>query len=60
MSDTQQTGRVIRSLPGPRVVVLLTGGTREVTASAAGLSPRPGSRVLILNPGRGWVVVAWQ
>lgn len=58
MSTAQQTGQVIRSLPGRRVVVQV--GAQQITAQASGAAPRPGTRALIANPGQGWVVLSWQ
>ena len=53
----EQVGRVVRVLPGGRVVVRVRG--REVTASCPGISPRPGAEALVANPGQGWWVVSW-
>lgn len=58
MNAEQKTGRVIRSLPGKRVVVRADG--EEITARASGLAPRRGADVLIVNPGNGWVVASWH
>ncbi|GGI75448.1 hypothetical protein [Deinococcus wulumuqiensis] len=58
MNTEQRTGRVLRSLPDKRVVVLADG--KEITARASGLAPRRGADVLIVNPGNGWVVASWH
>ena len=58
MADSQQVGRVIRTLPGQRVVVQLF--REQVTATSPGMIPRPGAEALVTNPGSGWVVLSWQ
>ena len=58
MNAEQKTGRVLRSLPDKRVVVLVDG--EQLTARASGLPPRRGADVLLVNPGSGWVVASWH
>ncbi|WP_272977105.1 hypothetical protein [Deinococcus geothermalis] len=54
----EKVGRVLRVLPGQRVVVRVPG--QDVTARCPGISPRPGSEALVVNPGQGWWVLAWH
>ncbi|SEI66582.1 hypothetical protein SAMN04488058_101285 [Deinococcus reticulitermitis] len=53
----EKVGRVLRVLPGQRVVVRVTG--QDVTARCPGITPRPGAEALVVNPGQGWWVVSW-
>lgn len=57
MAGTQLQGRVLRCLPDRRVVVQTASG--PVTAASHGLTPRPGTPVLVVNPGQGWLVLTW-
>ncbi|WP_197050726.1 hypothetical protein [Deinococcus sp. YIM 77859] len=53
----EKVGRVLRVLPGQRVVVRVNG--QDVTARCPGITPRPRTEALVVNPGQGWWVVSW-